>query len=205
MTSKTIGSMPADELLGLLIDLATKLRKGAISIAQFKIFLQGQNPFGVPPIIQLGTFKATGHLMAALDTLGGYISPCAEEIMSKPEFTLAETKRDVELVVTSGSKLGFTESKTLQEIYERATSEEFGYMLCPPEVGPQLRLQYLGQPKDEHLLVGMDPIADSRADLRIFSVGHNEVSNMLLNATFVRADYTWNPKGCWVFLRPRKK
>ena len=166
MTTKTIGTIPVEKLLDMGIDLLTRLRSGALSLYSFEMYLNGQNPFNFPNTIKLGTFKTEGELRAAIEAAGGDVTMHSKHIMSKPAFTLVETEMDVELVITSGTDLGFTEAVTRKEIYERATSEEFGYMLCPAEVGPQLRLQYLGQPENECFLIGMVPITDSDASDR---------------------------------------
>lgn len=203
MTTKTIGTIPAEKLLGMEIDLLTKLRSGALTLYSFEMYLKGQNPFNFPNTIKLGTFKTEGELRAAIQAAGGNVSDYSKDIMPKPEFTLAETEMDVELVITSGADLGFTEAATRKEIYERATSEEFGYMLCPAEVGPQLRLQYLGQPKNEWLLIGMEPITDSDGDLSIFLVERYDDGDLWLYKYYGHAGLQWDPGFRWVFLRPR--
>ena len=46
-------------------------------------------------------------------------------------------------------------------------------ILCPNEVGPQLRLQYADQPKGEWLRIAMEAITASDGYRRLFSVGHD--------------------------------
>jgi hypothetical protein len=50
MGKELIGSMPAEveELLGMQIDFNTKLRSGALTVEEFKLFLKRQNPFASP-------------------------------------------------------------------------------------------------------------------------------------------------------------
>ena len=82
----------------------------------------------------------------------------AAELIGRPAFTLSKTRTEVTLVVLSVSELGFKdEGATMKEIYARA--QQLGLELCPAEVGPQLRLQYLDQPLGEFLHIAMKPIA----------------------------------------------
>jgi hypothetical protein len=59
-----------------------------------------------------------------------------------------------------------------KDIYARAQS--LGLALCPPEVGPQLRLQYLEQPSGEILHIAMQPIAKYDGDLVNLALENDE-------------------------------
>jgi hypothetical protein len=59
----------------------------------------------------------------------------------------------------------------LRGTYRRAL--ELTVELCPNEVGPQLRLQYKNQPKDEWLFIAMGPIATLGGYLGVFYVVHD--------------------------------
>jgi hypothetical protein len=67
--------------------------------------------------------------------------------------------------------LGFEEETRYDAICERA--KERGFELCPPEVGPQLRLQYKDQPSGEWLAIAMEAISISDGDLNVFHVEHD--------------------------------
>jgi hypothetical protein len=75
-----------------------------------------------------------------------------------PAFLFSMTRTDVDLVV-SVSELGFDDSTSIADIYRRAG--ELGLELCPAEVAPLLRLQYVNQPIGEFFNVAMRPIAFS--------------------------------------------
>lgn len=203
MTTKTIGTIPPEKLLGMEIDLLTKLRSGALSIHNFETFLKGQNPFAFPRRLKLGTFETVHQLHLAMEGAKCWVSDDAGYIMAKSEFAIADTEDEVELIIVSGVDLGFTEAVTLKEIYTRATSQEYGYMLCPPEVGPQLRLQYLGQPKNEWLLVGMDPIVLSDDGLHTFGVAHDR-DGLWLRGGSGDPDGYYYPGDRWVFMCPQQ-
>ena len=86
------------------------------------------------------------------------IGDYANDILGKPAFSVVTEKTDVNLVVVSVADLGFKDGATLKDIY--ATAKKRGLELCLSEVGPQLRLQYKDQPKDEWLVIGMEPITE---------------------------------------------
>jgi hypothetical protein len=78
-------------------------------------------------------------------------APRSDEILGRPAFNLSKMRRDARLVVLAVSELGFEEDGvSLADIYARA--RQLGFELCPAEVGPQLRLQYLNQPLGELLI-----------------------------------------------------
>ncbi len=75
---------------------------------------------------------------------------------------------EAKLVRLRVEDLGFSSGATTDQIYARA--EELGLELCPPEVGPQFRLQYVNQPMNKYVYVGMKQISGSGGDERVFSV-----------------------------------
>lgn len=69
----------------------------------------------------------------------------AERLFASDHFTTAPTRYSVMSVELTVRNLGFTRGATIAEIYGRA--RELGLSLCPLELGPHLRLQYLDQPE----------------------------------------------------------
>lgn len=120
------------------------------------------------------------------------------DLLDKPEFTVATRETDVDLVRVTVSELGFPDEATRKDIYDRARG--VGFELCPPEVGPQLRLQYTDQPKPECLLVGMQPIIDWAHNSHIFSVEHDD-GGQCLCGSFGDEAATWFGNCCFVFVR----
>ena len=97
-----------------------------------------------------------------------WVGDWANSVLEQPAFTIATEETEVDLVVVSVSELGFQYRATRAQIYQRA--QEFGLELCPPEVGPQLRLQYQEQHEDESLLVGIEPMDVSDGNLCVVRV-----------------------------------
>ena len=106
----------------------------------------------------LGTYGTTDALRDAPHAKRIHVGDMADEILGRRALNLSHTRRDARLVVLAVSDLGFEEEgAALADIYARA--RQLGFELCPGEVGPQLRLQYLNQPLGEYLHIAMAPIA----------------------------------------------
>ena len=101
-------------------------------------------------------------------------------------------EREVDLIAVSATELGRPSGAPYEEICALGLGK--GFRSCPEEVGPQLRLQYLEQPKRERLRVVMTPIVTSDFCPRVFEVGHNEDGGLYLDgveanpATFCEAE-----------------
>ena len=74
----------------------------------------------------------------------------------------------LEQIGLSLKQSGFSNSTTLQQVYAKA--KELGLELCPPQVGPELRLNYKDQPMGEWLRIAMDSISNHRDRPMIFTV-----------------------------------
>ncbi len=149
--------------------------------------------------IQLGTgLQTADDFRKAVKSAGMKIGDWANDILGKPAFTATTIETEVELVVASVAELGFKDGATRKDIYVRA--QELGLDLCPPEVGPQLRLQYTDQPKGEWLVIAMEPITDSDGDLNLFSVARDG-GGRWLSANDGYPGHFWHGNFRFVFLR----
>jgi hypothetical protein len=119
----------------------------------------------------------------------------AEEILQKVIFS--KERKEYNLVSFSVENLGFPSGATTKEIYDKA--EELGLELCPAEVGPLLRLNYLDQPNGEYLRVAMKTIEGSDDGSRLFGVGHGG-GGRYLNAHWDDPDDRWGADRRFVFL-----
>jgi len=149
--------------------------------------------------ITLGTgLQTADDFRKALNSAGCKIGHWANDILGERGFMAAAKEQDVDLVVISVADLGFPNGATRKVIYQKA--QELGLQLCPPEVGPQLRLQYLDQPMGEWLLIAMAPITDSGDGLGVFSVARG-VDGLWLVGHCGRPGGFWNGFFRWAFLR----
>ncbi len=119
--------------------------------------------------IAIGTLSKE-QLRLELENQGFKISISANDLLQTQEFTINPTKEKLDLVHLSVADLGFKEGARYDAICARAL--ELGLELCPAEVGPQLRLQYLNQPRGEWVVVAMEAIRSSDGYLSVFRVVH---------------------------------
>lgn len=111
------------------------------------------------------------------------------------------------------AELGFPEGALTREIigserdrdlfgnsapFTGGRGNQLGLELCPPDVGPQLRLDYDNQPSGERLHVAMKPITAADGEPRIFVVAHNS-DGLSLDAARARPDDKWASDDTFVF------
>lgn len=148
-------------------------------------------------------FKTADEFYQAITKVGGKISNYAKDIMGKSDFVSSISSVSTELdlcVMTTKEIIG--KAGTLKEIY--AGIKKLGGELVPAEVGPQLRLQYLDQPKGEWLLIAMQPIKDSDGGLGVFDVKRDGDGSWLYTYCDCPG-FVWGSDCRWVFLLPRRK
>lgn len=149
--------------------------------------------------LKLGTGpKTADDFRAALVASGMKIGDWANDILGKPEFTVATKEAEVDLVIVSVAELGFKKGATREKIYAKA--KELGLDLCPAEVGPQLRLQYKDQSLNEWLAIGMEPIRHSDGNLDLFNVERNG-DGLWLYSYYDSPGDVWNSDDRFVFVR----
>ena len=73
------------------------------------------------------------------------LNESADKLFASDRFTTAEIRRSCSTVELTVRDLGFPQGTTTTDIYARAAA--LGLGLCPLELGPHLRLQYLDQPE----------------------------------------------------------
>jgi hypothetical protein len=85
------------------------------------------------------------ELRRELEVGGIRLNQAAEELFAHPAFTTAAWSQLLECVEASVSDLGLPAGAVMGTVLHRAG--ERGLAMCPLEVGPHLRLQYLDQPE----------------------------------------------------------
>ncbi|MEK7611820.1 MAG: hypothetical protein AAB407_00520 [Patescibacteria group bacterium] len=186
---------------GYLTDLIQAIQGGTVpDRSAFRKFVGlGPIDFATWKQVKLDTgLKTAADFRSALKKAGMKISNWANDILGKPAFTVAAEEVSLDLVVVSVADLGFKKGATRAQIYERA--RELGLDLCSAEVGPQLRLQYLDQPMNDWVLIGMEPIADSGGSLSVFIL-RRDGDEVWLDGSSGSADLFWFADYRWVFVR----
>lgn len=156
--------------------------------------------FPIWKTITIGTFLNTKELKRAIIDSGFHIGGWADDILESSNFTLTPKERKVDLVRITPQDLGFHDGAYRTDIYKRALS--LGLELCPLEVGPQLRLQYVDQPKLESLQIGMEPQVDSKGHESEFRVVHGADNFIWLVGDHKHPDDFWASREYFVFLAP---
>jgi len=85
------------------------------------------------------------ELIEKLQKTSILINEFGERLLADDKFTTSETKYSLQIVELTVGNLGFPDGATTDQIFKRAN--ELGLKLCPIELGPYLRLQYLDQPE----------------------------------------------------------
>ena len=154
--------------------------------------------------VSIGTFKNTFELRNALDAAGIHVGDSADEILARPNFNTSSTRLEYDLVVYSAKELGLVEeSVSHADIYERASC--LGLELCPAEIGPQLRLNYLDQPQADVINVAMEPMTTYYGELIDFSISHfpNGAIGLMLLGGDGRPNAQFSNTTRFIFTQPR--
>jgi hypothetical protein len=153
--------------------------------------------------ITLGEYRNVKAVRSAADS-----SPCpiglgdsVDEAIGRPAFPFTKTKLELDLVVTSVADLGFPEDgASLLDIYDKAIA--LGLELCPPDLGPALRMSYLDQPRGEFLHVAMRPVTLYTGELVDFTLG-NDGPKLLVLGGDGRPQAVLPGPVRFIFVRPR--
>ncbi len=147
--------------------------------------------------LKLGMFERPEEIGEIIRKKGMVVGQIAEDLLSSG-FRLCSPEIEVALVFLSVRDLGF-EMAELKDIFERA--QELGLRRCPPELGFQLRWQYLDQPKGEYCMIAMDPIRASDGNPYIICVDNISYSPTI-DADLGCFDSLWVSNDRFVWLPP---
>lgn len=105
-----------------------------------------------------------------------YVSNGTERMLKNEKFFVSEKKEQAHFVKLRVADLGFPDGATTVEIYQKA--EELGLEICPPEIGPRIRLDYeqifqKAQPAREYFLIAMKQIFDTYGDPHVFGISRD--------------------------------
>jgi len=152
--------------------------------------------------IELGSHGSAADLLEALRAGGCKLGDKAEEVLARGPFIISRARADVELAVLSVAQLGFgAEGAPPAKLYARAA--QLGLELCPPEIGPQLRLQYPDQPIGEYLHIAMAPLDTGNGSSVVFIVGNGGAGLVLLGAE-PSPGFIAPASRRYVFIRPHR-
>ena len=185
------------------------LNEGTLSLPFIMIGLQriierctSIREFPIWRTVTLGTHESTDELLKAMKEAGCHDSALGNYVLSN--VVVRPKEKELDLVVLTATELGFKDSAQYAAICTRA--QEVGLLLCPSEVGPQLRLQYVDQPFGDELLVAMKPLSKFHSIFRVAHIGDFGVAPMRniiwLDAALL--DSPWRCDTRFIFVRPRR-
>ncbi len=157
--------------------------------------------FPVWKTIRLGVHKTADAYRKALEVSKYRCGEWVTDLFDKPACHCAEQETDVDLVVLSVDDLGFKQGALYSQICEKALAA--GLELCPPEVGPALRLAYENQPRGERLIIATKPFADSGDELDLVAMEVSGGGGLWLRGDCGPSDRYWEPDRRFVFVRRR--
>jgi hypothetical protein len=101
----------------------------------------------VARIIRIGGMSKA-ELIDELKNRGMDLNEAGRVLFANNGFTTSEVPSSVETVEITVLNLGYAQGATIADISKRAIS--LGLSLCPLELGPHFRLQYLDQPEGQN-------------------------------------------------------
>ncbi|MCM3601030.1 helicase [Robertmurraya korlensis] len=155
-----------------------------------------------------------GELIEKLHQSSILINEYGKRLLADDQFTTSKTKYCLETVELTIGNLGFPEGATTDQIFKRA--KELGLELCPIELGPYLRLQYLDQPEE----LSGNPLQKHQAPSGSITIASEKLTDdddfpkgfylRRINGVFWLRGYladhlhVWNPEDHFIFGRSEK-
>ncbi len=137
------------------------------------------------------------ELLSALLAAGVQFNAYAEVLFDDPLFVTSETSRWVVVTDVTVAELGFDEGATSAEIFDRAQS--LGLELCPIELAPHCRLQFLDQSEGPYLTVASVKTKDDEDYPNGFYLRRYD-GVLWLRGYRATSDYVWAPERRFLFL-----
>jgi hypothetical protein len=94
--------------------------------------------------VQIGG-QTKAELLELLAHNGVELNEAAKILFASDKFVTSDVRRLLRTVELSVRDLGFPQGATISDVY--ANAQRLGLHLCPVELGPHLRLQFLDQPE----------------------------------------------------------
>ncbi len=151
--------------------------------------------------VSTGLHISPAHYKESIQSAGISILMDAARVIDKIALV---GKGQHDLVLLSVGKMGFPNGATLNRILGKA--QDFGLELCPAEVALALRLEYLDQPDQEQIRVGMKPdTSDTEEwyemilDIRGGNVNHVPLA---VGGYPTQQRYAYPPSSLFFFVKP---
>lgn len=213
--ARTVLSEYPAEALQAIVERGREWQTGIRGLVQ-QLGLPGLSIVQRPPwkTIRLGTMKSGALCAKEILFAGGLISKAAQEVLflnvrhyphdalGSRTFQVAKQLVEIDLALVSLAELDFHRRAPREQVHDRAI--HLGLELCPAEVGPQLRLQYMDQPRHEALFIATRPLEAEGFSPQVLIVRHDD-KGLWLDSGSDRSDMRYDPDSLWVFCRPKQE
>ena len=127
------------------------------------------------------------------------VSPYAKRIVKHEAFTTLPAPETALQIALTPEDFGFTDRPTIADMlnpdrlaeWSAANLDGWQVELNPAETGPQLAIQYTGQPQNEFLWIGMERIPGSGGRPFVFYLEHNDEDMYSLDAHWTYPYALW--------------
>ena len=159
-------------------------------------------------VVQIGGVSRE-ELRAMLSAAGVWLNEAAEVLFADDRFATSPNRIQLQTVQLSVAVLGLPNGGTFDQVVKRAA--ERGLLLCPLELGPHLRHQFLdqpegflGHPKTEHtapagsITVASKPLSQDEETPKGFYL-RRIAGELWLRGYRSGPEHIWNPQDIFVF------
>lgn len=141
--------------------------------------------------------QGKAELLSSLHETGIQLNRYAQILFDDPAFTTSESSRSVLATAVTVAELGLTDGATSAEIFAKA--ESVGLFLCPLELAPHLRLQFLDQTEGPYLTIASPKTRNDDAYPNGFYLRRID-GELWLRGYRATSDHIWEPTSRFVFL-----
>jgi len=166
--------------------------------AEYLLTKEEPQPLPTWKHLQIGQLKNGHAYLRHLFDHGFHVSPKAREIMEYIGFL---EKKSFRLVAVTPAELGLEGLCSMRQIYEAALSS--GLVLCPPHIGPALRVVFRYEFEHNNLLIGMAPIMCTAHELHIFRLEANP-GKFWLSTYQISEGEVHDSRVRWIFCLPKE-
>lgn len=121
-----------------------------------------------------------------------------KQLWNDPRFVISEVSYALRTVELRVRDLGFADGGTTEQIYQRA--QDLGLEVCPLELGPFLRLQFLDQPEAYRITLSAHKLAEEAGVPNGFYL-RRVSAGLWLRGYTATSDFCWDPDEHFVFAR----
>ncbi|MFD1885502.1 helicase [Paenibacillus wenxiniae] len=150
------------------------------------------------------------ELMKQLQQSSIHLNAYAEMLLADERFMISSTRYSLHTVELTARNLGFPDGATTEQMFTKA--QQLGLKLCPLELAPYLRMQYIDQPEDMEgevrhnqapsgsVTVASEPISEEDTFPKGFYLRHMH-GELWLRGYCADDLHSWNANDRFIFVK----